>query len=177
MALLEWFGERTCIDRLDCAGIKAMGGAAVQFLAQFTWAQYNLKTMSPADPFSDAMRAWSAIATGLPGAANPGLTPLDALLMQAHWVSSAALARSGQRGSQSWLDYGKVVATQPELPRRVDAARAHLRRLAEIAADEARQAEAQLRGLDEQLRALVEPAPTTGEVAPAEPVRYARAKP
>ena len=133
--------------------------------------------MSPADPFADAMRAWSAIATGLPGAANPGLTPLDALLVQAHWVSSAALARSGQRGSQSWLDYAKAVATQPELPHRVDAARAHLRRLAEIAADEARQTEAQLRGLDEQLRGLVEPAPTTGEVAPAEPVRYARAKP
>ena len=126
------------------------------------------------------MRAWSAIATGLPGAANPGLTPLDALLVQAHWVSSAALARSGQRGSQSWLDYAKAVATQPELPYRVDAARAHLRRLAEIAADEARQAEQQLRGLDEQLRALVpplEPVATTGEGAPTEPVRYARAKP
>lgn len=136
--------------------------------------------MTPADPFSDALRAWSAIATGLPGAANPGLTPLDALLAQAHWLSAAALARSGQRGSQSWLDYGKAVATQPELAQRVDAARAHLRRLAEIAADEARQTELQLRGLDEQLRALVVPVPvaaTAADAAPADPVRYARAKP
>ena len=126
------------------------------------------------------MRAWSAIATAAPGSAGPALTPLDALVAQAHWVSSAALARSAQRGGQSWIDYGKAVAMQAEMPHRVDAARAHLRRLAEIAADEARQTETQLRGLDEQLRALVppqEPAPTTGEVAPAEPVRYARAKP
>ena len=131
--------------------------------------------MTPADPFSDALRAWSAIATALPGSANPGLTPLDALLAQAHWLSSAALARSAQRGSQSWLDYGKAVATQPELPHRIDAARAHLRRLAEIAADEARQTETQLGGLDEQLRALIEPA--AADAAPADPVRYARAKP
>ena len=133
--------------------------------------------MTPADPFSDALRAWSAIATAAPGSAGPALTPLDALVMQAHWVSSAALARSGQRGSQSWLDYSKAVATQPELPHRVDAARAHLRRLAEIAADEARQTELQLRGLDEQLRALSEPVPATADLAPADPVRYARAKP
>ncbi len=146
--------------------------------------------MTPADPFSDALRAWSAITTALPGAAPSGLTPLDALLAQAHWHSSAALARSGQRGSQSWLDYGKAVATQPELTYRVDAARAHLRRLAEIAADEARQAEQQLRGLDAQLRGLIEPSPSTsaesaepagpaepGQTPPAEPQRYARVKP
>lgn len=92
--------------------------------------------------------------------------------MQAHWASSAALTRSGQRGAQSWLEYTQAVATQPELAHRVDAARAHLRRLAEIAADEARQAQAQLLVLDAQASALVQPLQPSPE-----PQRRAQAKP
>ena len=133
--------------------------------------------MNPADLLSDALRAWSALASALPGASSTAAAPapLDALLMQAHWASSAALTRSGQRGAQSWLDYTQAVAAQPELAQRVDAARAHLRRLAEIAADEARQTQAQMLAFDAQASALVQPLQPL-QPSP-EPQRRARAKP
>lgn len=125
------------------------------------------------DPFSEAMSAWSTLATALPGAAAGGGAPtaLDTVLMQAHWVSSASLLRAGQRAAQSWLQYTQEAPTGASAERRVDAARAHLRRLAEIAADEARAVEQQLRGLDEQARATVAPA-----AAEAQPVRRAHGK-
>ena len=134
--------------------------------------------MNPADPFSEALRAWSALATALPGtgAGTPAPSPLDALLMQAHWASSASLTRSGQRGAQSWLDYAQAAAAQPELAQQVDAARAHLRRLAEIAADEARQTQAQMLAFDAQACALLEPLQPNPEPSP-EPQRRAKAKP
>jgi hypothetical protein len=121
------------------------------------------------------------------------------LLVQAHVASSASLLRAGQRGSESWLQYLKEAGNEAPLELRVDAARGHLRRLAEIAADEARQVAQQLLVLDEQLRGLVAdaaaaaPADAPGHVpghAPAgaaadaatagdaaDPVRRARAKP
>jgi len=121
--------------------------------------------MNPADPFAALLKAW-------PGAAGGGtLTPVDGLLVQAHLASSASLVRAGQRGSESWLQYARTAADAP-LAERVDAARAHLRRLGEIAADEARQLAHQLAALDEQARGLVDAA-----AADDEPVRRARAKP
>ncbi len=92
--------------------------------------------------------------------------------MQAHWVSSASLLRAGQRAAQSWLQYTQEAPADAGAERRVEAARAHLRRLAEIAADEARSVEQQLRGLDEQARATVAPA----AAADAQPVRRAHPK-
>lgn len=126
--------------------------------------------MSSNDPFTDALGAFSTLAGGLARAPGLGTSPLDALMMQAHLASSATLLRSGQRAAQSWLDYSKEAAGAA-LPVQVDAARAHLRRLAEIAADEARQIEQQLRGLDERARELVAPAEPE-----AEPVRRAEIK-
>lgn len=126
------------------------------------------------DPFADAMRAFAALGAALPGAAGAAAgapTQLDTLLMQAHWVGSAALLRAGQRASQSWLQFTQEAPAGASAEQRVDAARAHLRRLAEIAADEARAAEQQLRGIDEQARATVAPPPDE-----APPKRRAGAK-
>jgi hypothetical protein len=127
------------------------------------------------DPFADAMRVWSTLASSLPtagglGGATP--SPLDAVLMQAHWLSSASLVRAGQRAAQSWLQCTQEAPAGASAEQRVEAARAHLRRLAEIAADEARGVEQQLRGLDEQVRATVAP-----QAAEARPVRRAHPKP
>lgn len=127
------------------------------------------------DPFGDAMRGWSALVSALPGAAGAaGASPssLDTVLMQAHWVSSSSLLRAGQRAAQSWLQYTQEAPAGAGAEQRVEAARAHLRRLAEIASDEARSVEQQLRGLDEQARATVAPA-----TAEASPVRRAHPKP
>lgn len=129
----------------------------------------------PTDPIADTLRVWSTLASAWPGAsAGPAgaPTPLDALLMQAQWLGSASLLRSGQRAAQSWLQFTQAAPADAPLAQRVDEARAHLRRLSEIAADEARTIEQQLRGLDEQARGLVAPA----EPEPA-PVRRAQAKP
>ncbi|MFN0186919.1 MAG: hypothetical protein ACKVQR_24155, partial [Aquabacterium sp.] len=105
--------------------------------------------MSTTDPLADALRTLSSMATGLPGAAALAPSPLDPVLTQAHMIGSMSLMRSGQRASQSWLDYTRAAATAADLPARVDAARAHLRRLAEISADEARQVTSQMLALDE----------------------------
>ena len=128
--------------------------------------------MNPADPLQDALSAWANLAGGMARGPTPGSSPLDALLMQAHVASSGALLRSGQRATQSWLTYTQEAAASSELSMRVDAARAHLRRLAEISADEARLIEQQLRSLDEQLRALVAPVP-----GGTDPVRRGQTKP
>lgn len=121
--------------------------------------------MNTADPFAALLKAW-------PGVVSAGAgTPLEALLVQAHVASSASLVRAGQRGGESWLQYARTPADAP-LAERVDAARGHLRRLAEIAADEARQVAQQLAALDEQARALVDGGATSDA-----PVRHARAKP
>lgn len=128
--------------------------------------------MDTTDPVSAALRALSTMSAAAPGIGGSDVAALNMLLMQAHWVASAALGRSAQRGAQSWLDYGKEAAAPADGAVRVDAARAHLRRLAEIAADEAHEAARQLQAIDEQVRALIAPA---DDGAP--PVRRAQAKP
>ena len=118
------------------------------------------------DPFSALMRGFSLMAsTFQPQAsafANAAAAPVNTVLQQAQAAASAAVMRGLQRGAQSWVDYGQAAAAAPAgmgaahaLSFSVDQARAHLRRLTEIAADEARLLETQLRGLDEQLRAAV----------------------
>ena len=129
-------------------------------------------TMSNADPLSNVLNAWSTWAGGLPGGAAVGNSPLDALMTQAHLASGAALLRSGQRAAKSWLAYTQAAAASPGLEGRIDAAREHLRHLAEISADEARQVEQLMRALDEQARALVD-----APLSAADPVRRANAKP
>ncbi len=125
--------------------------------------------MTTPDPFADALRAWSSLAAGFPGAKTGVPSPLDGVVMQAHLASSGALLRSGQRATQSWWDYNREAAAAADLAGRVEAARAHLRRLAEIAADEAKQLEQHMRAFDEQVRNLVA---ATDPV----PVRRAQAK-
>jgi hypothetical protein len=137
-----------------------------------------------ADPLADAVRSWSALlASAWPGAAGAtggAPAPLEALLMQAQWAGSASLLRSGQRAAQSWLQYTQAAPAEATLEVRVDAARAHLRRLAEIAADEARGISQQLLALDEQACALIDPTrrtpPPTAASEPR-PVRRAKPKP
>ena len=144
------------------------------------------------DPLASLMRGFTFMSAALQppaGAAGmptpmPGPSPLHTALLQAQAAAGAAVMRGLQRGAQSWADYGKAMASQPagaaaadeaqQHARHVDEARAHLRRLSEIAHDEARLLETQLRGLDEQLRATV--ADAAAAEAPARR-RYARAKP
>jgi hypothetical protein len=152
------------------------------------------------DPFAEILRAWGAMASAVlsPGSTPESLlgsagargsgprAQLAAILAKAQLVSSAALWRSWERAAQSWADYGRatfdaanVGAALPAAPLEgealasaVDEARTHLRRVAEIALDEARLLEAHLSVLDEELRAtLGEP---EGEPAPR---RNVRAKP
>lgn len=127
--------------------------------------------MNSTDTLGGMLDAWSALAGAAAGGAP---APLTNLLMQAHLASSTALMRAGQRGSDSWMDYLKATGTDATLEQRVDAARGHLRRLAEISADESRQVQQQLLALDEQLRALVPPVPQPDD---ADPVRRAHIKP
>jgi|OpeIllAssembly_1097287.scaffolds.fasta_scaffold377095_1 hypothetical protein len=128
--------------------------------------------MDSPNPFADAMRTWFITAAGLPPGQSVAPSPLDPLLIEAHLGASAALLRSGQRAARSWLEYSLAASATAELAARVDAARAHLRRLAEIAADEAHLVEQQMRVLDERVRGLA--APAGSEDAP---VRRAQAKP
>ena len=118
------------------------------------------------DPIAALMRGFSLMTTAFQSQAGafagPATTPVNAVLLQAQAVASATVLRGLQRGAQSWADYGQASAAAPAgmdaahaLSHSVDLARAHLRRLTEIAADEARLLETQLRGLDEQLRAAV----------------------
>jgi hypothetical protein len=141
-----------------------------------------------ADPLADTLRAWQALLAAWPGAGvAPGAlsgiggiggvgattaAPLEGLLMQAQWLCGASLVRSGQRAAQSWLQYTQAAPADAAPEARADAARAHLRRLAEIAVDEARSVGQQLMALDEQVCNLVvaaAPAAATPVVRRARP--------
>jgi hypothetical protein len=135
-----------------------------------------------ANPLADAMRAWQALLASWPGMGTAAgaatgaapAAPLEALLMQAQWLCSGSLLRSGQRAAQSWLQYTQAAPADAPLAVRVDAARAHLRRLSEIAIDEARSVNQQLMALDDQACQLATAAAAPAEAAP--PVRRAQAK-
>ena len=136
----------------------------------------------PNDPLSDLMRSWAAATggAGLPGAGNPQAQFITQAMTQAHGVAAAASMRVWTRGAQSLAQCQQesAAAGGPEdahqVARQADAARAHLRRLGEIALEEAQSLAATLQGLAEQLRASME-TPATGADLP--PRRYARAKP
>ncbi len=149
----------------------------------------------PNDPLSELWRTWSALAAAAmpqpdrvaPLAQAPGSTPgpVNAVLARANVAGAAVLLKVWTRSAQSLADYQRetqrlngesapsAAAAASSLAAQVDHARAHLRRLSDIAFEESRALDDQLLALGEQLRALLEdPAPS----APA-PRRYARAKP
>ena len=134
------------------------------------------------DPLGDMMRSWAAAAggAGLPGAGNPGGQAIAQAITQAHVVAAGTSMRVWTRGAQSLAQYQQDSAAAggpadaDQVARQADAARAHLRRLGEIALEEAHSLDATLQGLAEQLRASME-TPATGTDLP--PRRYARAKP
>ena len=131
----------------------------------------------PNDPLGELMRSWAAAAggAGLPGAGNP----CGQAITQAHLVAAAASMRLWTRGAQSLAQYQQESgaaggpADADQVARQADAARAHLRRLSEIALEEAHSLAATLQGLSEQLRASMETLTETD----LPPRRYARAKP
>ena len=133
---------------------------------------------APNDPLGDMMRNWAAAAggAGLPGAGQP----CGQAITQAHLVAAGTSMRVLARSAQSLALYQQEsgaaggAAETGQVARQSDAARAHLRRLGEIALEEAHSLAATLQGLAEQLRASME-TPTTGTDLP--PRRYARAKP
>lgn len=133
----------------------------------------------PNDPYGEMLRAWTAMASvALPRA--DATDPFLGLFAQAHLASAAAGMRCWSRWAQSWAEYRQAAmpAAAPRaddgeaLGRAVDEARAHLRRLGEIALDEARLLDTQMQALSEQLRTVVE-----DPAAPGAPRRRARAKP
>ena len=136
----------------------------------------------PNDPLGDMMRSWAAAAggAGLPGAGNPCDQAVTQSMTQAHTLAAAASMRVWTRGAQSLAQYQQesAAAGGPEdadqFARQADAARAHLRRLGEIALEEAQSLAATLQGLAEQLRASMATPVTTTDLPPR---RYARAKP
>ena len=136
----------------------------------------------PNDPLGDMMRSWAAAAggAGLPGAGNSCGQAITQSMTQAHLAAAATSMRVWTRGAQSLAQYqqdsGAVggAADADQVARQADAARAHLRRLGEIALEEAHSLTTTLQGLAEQLRASTE-TPATGADLP--PRRYARAKP
>ena len=136
----------------------------------------------PNDPLGDWMRSWAAAAggAGLPGAGHPRGQVITQSITQAHAVAASASMRVCTRGAQSLAQYqqdsGAVggAADADQVARQADAARAHLRRLGEIALEEAHALTTTLQGLAEQLHASME-TPATGADLP--PRRYARAKP
>lgn len=133
------------------------------------------------DPLSDMMRSWAAAVggVGLPGAGNAGGQVITQSVTQAHGVAAATSMRVWTRGAQSLAQYQQEsaaaggAADADQLARQADAARAHLRRLGEIALEEAHSLAATLQNMAEQLRASME-TPATGADLP--PRRYARAK-
>jgi len=146
----------------------------------------------PNDPLGDMMRTWAGMASAaMPrpearapfaaaaGAAPGAAHPASNVLAQAHWLATGVSMRVWTRAAQSLVRYQQESGTADapaaaEGPaRQADAARAHLRRLGEIALEEARSLDAQLQSLGEQLRASME------DPAAAKPPqrRYARAKP
>lgn len=140
--------------------------------------------MTSPDFLADATRLFTQMGGSFlrPGAIG-STGAADAVLLQAHLAATGSLARAGQRGSESWLNYGREAAAKDDAGIRLDAARAHLRRLAEIAAEEAQLLARQLQALDEQLCRAAEAAaaPAAAPAAAAggedDPVRRARAKP
>lgn len=132
----------------------------------------------PNDPLSDMMRSWAAAAgvAGLAGAGNPCSQTIN----QAHVAAAGTSVRVWTRGAQSLAQYQQesAAAAGPaqadQVARQADAARAHLRRLGEIALEEAHALDSTLQGLAEQLRAAMDMPATGAELAPR---RYARAKP
>ena len=135
----------------------------------------------PNDPLGDMMRSWAAAAAGagLPGAGNPCGQAIPQSMTQAHVVSAGASMRVWTRGAQSLAQCQQESAAAggpadtDQVARQADAARAHLRRLGEIALEEAHALAATLQALSEQLRASME-TPTETALPPR---RYARAKP
>lgn len=132
----------------------------------------------PNDPLGDMLRSWAAAAggTGLPGAGQPYGQAITQAITQAHLVAAGTSMRVLARSAQSLALYQQEsgAADADQVARQADAARAHLRRLGEIALEEAHSLAATLQGLAEQLRASME-TPATGTDLP--PRRYARAKP
>ena len=136
----------------------------------------------PNDPLGDMMRSWAAAAggAGLPGAGNSCGQAITQSMTQAHGVAAGASMRVWTRGAQSLAQYQQesVAAGGPpdadQVARQADAARAHLRRLGEIALEEAQSLAATLQGLAEQLRASMATPATRTDLPPR---RYARAKP
>ena len=126
--------------------------------------------------------SWAAAAggAGLPGAGHPRGQAITQSITQAHAVAAGASMRVWTRGAQSLAQYQQDSAAAggpadaDQVARQADAARAHLRRLGEIALEEAHSLTTTLQGLAEQLRASME-TPATGVDLP--PRRYARAKP
>ncbi len=148
------------------------------------------------DPLVDMMRSWVAMASAVmprpetlaPLAAaaglSPGLSPGvsqggGSVLAQAHLVAAGASMRAWTRSAQSLAQYQQDssaagAAGAEQAGRQTDAARAHLRRLGEIAIEEAHALDTQLQGLGEQLRAAMEDPAVTADLRQH---RYARAKP
>ena len=146
------------------------------------------------DLLGDMLRSWAAAAgfAGLHGAGHPGgqaitqaitqsiTQSITQAITQAHGVAAGTSMRVWTRGAQSLAQYQQEsaaaggAADADQVARQADAARAHLRRLGEIALEEAHTLDTILQGLAEQLRASME-TPATGADLP--PRRYARAKP
>ena len=147
----------------------------------------------PQDPLGDMMRSWASMACAAlprpeslaPLAAAAGLgagaSPAGGnLLAQAHMVAAAASLRVWTRSAQSLSAYQQECSAADTAPGdaqdacHADATRAHLRRLGEIAIEEAHALDAQLQGLGEQVRTQVDAA---APLSHPQPRRYARAKP
>jgi hypothetical protein len=150
------------------------------------------------DPFGELWRAWAAMASGgrprddptdpflgSRDVQGPGANgPLIVVLAQAHFAAAAAFMRYSNRSAQSWAEYVQAAAgaaapsVRPSgsdgeaLGTLVDEARAHVRRLGEIALDEARLLDVQMQVLSEQLRTVVEDPASSGA-----PRRHVRTKP
>ena len=160
-------------------------------------AQERVHAETWADPYGDLFRAWASVASEMLAISGPR-APAPArgdqrgagshrqvieLVAQAHLASSSAFLRCCDRAARSWGEYGQAAAASASpaalsdgvdvgaLAKLVDEARAHVRRLGEIALDESRLLSAQMEALGERLRAMVDdPAPQRA------PRRYARAK-
>ena len=143
--------------------------------------------------YAEWLRAWAALAGGVPGDAvtkqtlgRPGglgaAGQVTAVLAQANFATATALMRSWARAMESWVKYGQAGARGlaplasgkdgEDLAKLVDEAREHLRRLGESAVEEAGELNKQLQALAEQLRNIVEDEPSSA----APPRRLARTK-
>ena len=147
---------------------------------------------SAQDALGELWRSWSALAAAaLPGAEAlttlppaAAAAPIQAVLAQAQVAGAATLLKVWTRSAQSLAEYQREVQrgagdgdrtpqAAANLAAQVDHARAHLRRLSEIALEEGDALDGQMQALDQQLRALIE----EPVAAAPKPRRYARAKP